>query len=98
MTTKNNLLVVSHQAVLRCIYSFFMKEPMSKIPYVKIPLHTILEVTIHNEVEAEDGIFFATVKEIKMPINCVDTYRSKPKNCAKDRTYADAISSVPTHY
>ena len=38
------VLIVSHQAVLRCLYGYFLDLPASEIPYVSIPLHTIVEL------------------------------------------------------
>lgn len=37
--------IVSHQAVLRVIYGYFMGVPQEKIPSLEIPLHTLIELT-----------------------------------------------------
>ena len=36
MNCSNNLLIVSHQAVVRCIYTYLMKLPIKDLPYVKV--------------------------------------------------------------
>ena len=88
--TTNNILVISHQAVLRCLVNFLHKRPMDKLPYEKVPLHTLFKVTLD-----EDGINM--IEEVKMAVECVDTYRPKPTNCTVGRSIQDAISSVPAH-
>jgi 6-phosphofructo-2-kinase/fructose-2,6-biphosphatase len=43
------VVVVGHQAVLRCLYAYFWGEntpQMSDIPFVAIPLHTVLDTSI----------------------------------------------------
>jgi len=90
MLTTNNLLVISHQAVLRCLVNFLKKKPMEGMPYEKVPLHTLFKVTMDD-----DGTNI--IEEVKMGVECVDTYRPKPKNCRVDRSITEAISNVPSH-
>ncbi|CAO3651203.1 unnamed protein product [Cunninghamella blakesleeana] len=40
-----NILIVGHQAILRCIYAYFMNYNQEELPYIKIPLHTVIELT-----------------------------------------------------
>eukprot|EP01099_Mayorella_cantabrigiensis_P009062 TRINITY_DN980_c0_g2_i2.p1 TRINITY_DN980_c0_g2~~TRINITY_DN980_c0_g2_i2.p1 ORF type:complete len:329 (+),score=39.97 TRINITY_DN980_c0_g2_i2:393-1379(+) len=44
------VLLIAHQAVLRTIYSYFMGEPIDRIPYLSMPLHTViaLQLTAHG--------------------------------------------------
>ncbi|KDD72310.1 6-phosphofructo-2-kinase, partial [Helicosporidium sp. ATCC 50920] len=37
--------IVSHQAVLRVLYGYFMNRPLEEVPTLEIPLHTIIELT-----------------------------------------------------
>ena len=39
------VLVVAHQAVLRALYAYLMDRPASEVPYLQIPLHTVIELT-----------------------------------------------------
>jgi len=39
------LLLVSHQAVLRLLYSYLMGKPRHQAPKVEIPLHTVIRIT-----------------------------------------------------
>ena len=38
------VLIISHNAITRVIYSYFMNLDQSKIPYVDVPLHTIIKL------------------------------------------------------
>jgi len=89
MNRSNNLLVVSHQAVVRCIYTYLMRLPIEQLPYVKIPLHTVMKVTFDGSKNTVESTF--------MNIDCVDTHRSKPSNCNVGRNIIDAIQTVPQH-
>ncbi|CAD6190700.1 unnamed protein product [Caenorhabditis auriculariae] len=40
-----NVLVVSHQAVLRCILAYFYDLPLSGLPYIETPLHSLVKLT-----------------------------------------------------
>ncbi|XP_024942359.1 6-phosphofructo-2-kinase/fructose-2,6-bisphosphatase isoform X2 [Cephus cinctus] len=86
----NNILVVSHQAVLRCILGFFMDKTPEELPYMDVPLHTIIRITSQG--------YNYKLEFIKLPIECVNTTRTKPKNCSPNRTADDALLTVPAHY
>jgi len=38
------LLIVGHQAIHRCIYAYFLDLPPEEIPYLSIPLHTVIKL------------------------------------------------------
>uniref|UniRef100_A0A1D1ZJR1 6-phosphofructo-2-kinase/fructose-2, 6-bisphosphatase n=1 Tax=Anthurium amnicola TaxID=1678845 RepID=A0A1D1ZJR1_9ARAE len=38
------VVVISHQAVLRALYAYFADRPLKEIPYIEVPLHTIIEI------------------------------------------------------
>lgn len=40
-----DILIVTHQAVLRCIYAYFMKRNQEKSPWMHVPLHTLIKLT-----------------------------------------------------
>ena len=39
------VLVVAHRAVLRALYAYFVQLPLERVPYVEMPLHTVIELT-----------------------------------------------------
>lgn len=87
---ETNVLTVSHQAILRCILGYFLDTPLEEIPYIHVPLHTIIKLTLHG--------FSYTMETVKMPIECVDTNRAKPLNCAVGRNTEDALLTLPAHF
>jgi len=38
------VLVIAHRAVLRCLFAYFLDEPAERIPYLDVPLHTVIKV------------------------------------------------------
>lgn len=37
-------MVVAHQAILRALYAYFVDRPREEVPYLDIPLHTVIEL------------------------------------------------------
>lgn len=87
---QGNVLVVSHQAVLRCLLAYFLDKSagnlrttmgkkyndqclfvLDELPYLCVPLHTVIKLT--------PVAYGCRVEHIKLPIEAVDTHRSKPK-------------------
>ncbi|VDK72239.1 unnamed protein product [Anisakis simplex] len=42
---QTNVLLVSHQAVLRCILAYFDERPLDLLPFLNMPLHTLIKLT-----------------------------------------------------
>ncbi|KAI9306583.1 6-phosphofructo-2-kinase-domain-containing protein [Cunninghamella echinulata] len=81
-----NILIVGHQAILRCIYGYFMNYSQEDLPYIKIPLHTLIELT--------PKAYHCEEKRYKVDIDAVDTHRPKPK--ASDTTQRKHKLAVQT--
>ncbi|XP_031622908.1 6-phosphofructo-2-kinase/fructose-2,6-bisphosphatase-like isoform X2 [Contarinia nasturtii] len=90
LLTQTRVLVVSHQAVLRCIMAYFKGSDPEEIPYINVPLHTILKVKSYG--------YKFTVETVPLQVECVDTYRDQPKNCSPDRCDDEALDTVPAHF
>ncbi|CAB3253164.1 unnamed protein product [Arctia plantaginis] len=86
----HNVVVVGHQAVLRCMLGYFLDTKLDELPYMTVPLHTIVKLTSYG--------YKYRVEMIKLPVDCVDTHRVQPKNCSINRTTDDALVTVPSHY
>ncbi|KAG5674337.1 hypothetical protein PVAND_004312 [Polypedilum vanderplanki] len=84
------VLVVSHQAVLRCILAYFKGSKPEEIPYVNVPLHTLLIVKSHG--------YDFKIETVPLKVECVDTYRMQPSNCSIMRTTQEALTTVPQHF
>ncbi|GAA5932925.1 fructose-2,6-bisphosphatase [Sporobolomyces koalae] len=67
---QENILVVCHQAVLRCLYAYFHNLPQEDLPYIKIPLHTVIKLT--------PKAYGCDEERFTLPIEAVDTTRPRP--------------------
>lgn len=38
---RDPVVVVSHQAVIRCLYAYFVERPPQECPHIDVPLHTV---------------------------------------------------------
>lgn len=69
LENQENVLVITHQAVLRCIYAYFMNVHQKESPWMSIPLHTLIRL----EIKA----YGTEVTRIKADIPAVSTYKEK---------------------
>ena len=88
--SSHNLLIISHQATLRCLLALLLDYPLEELPYMKVPLHTVIKVSLQEEEEVE-------VEYHRLPVDCVDTFRPRPANCDINRDMTDACVTVPFH-
>ncbi|KAJ7510435.1 6-phosphofructo-2-kinase-domain-containing protein [Mycena galericulata] len=68
---QENILIIGHQAILRCLYAYFHHLPQDDLPYIKIPLHTVIKLT--------PKAYGCDEERYALPITAVDTHRAKPK-------------------
>ncbi|XP_019402984.1 PREDICTED: 6-phosphofructo-2-kinase/fructose-2,6-bisphosphatase 4 isoform X4 [Crocodylus porosus] len=69
---QENVLVICHQAVMRCLLAYFLDKPAEQLPYLKCPLHTVLKLT--------PVAYGCKVESIFLNIEAVNTHRDKPEN------------------
>ncbi|GAB7346102.1 hypothetical protein MBLNU457_4859t1 [Dothideomycetes sp. NU457] len=74
----DNILIVTHQAVLRCIYAYFMGSNQEKSPWMEVPLHTLIKLTPRAYGTIEER-FYA-----KIP--AVSTWRGKGSSAKHQET------------
>jgi len=67
---QENILIIGHQAILRCLYAYFHNLSQTELPYIKIPLHTIIKLT--------PKAYGCDEERYTVPIGAVDTHRPKP--------------------
>ncbi|CAF1229598.1 unnamed protein product [Rotaria sordida] len=79
-----NLLVICHQAVARCILAYFLDKDPEHLPYIKVPLHTVIKLT--------PMAYGCMMESIPLSVEAVNTHRSKPKNCDPHRPVAEALN------
>lgn len=66
---QENILIITHQAVLRCLYAYFMNVPQEELPWMLIPLHTLIKL--------EPRAYLTLVSRIKADIPAVSTYKER---------------------
>ncbi|PAV17762.1 bifunctional 6-phosphofructo-2-kinase fructose-2,6-bisphosphate 2-phosphatase [Pyrrhoderma noxium] len=77
---QENILIVGHQAILRCLYAYFHDLPQADLPYIKIPLHTVIKLT--------PKAYGCDEERYTLPIGAVDTHRPKPHVSAQPQVPA----------
>ncbi|XP_023211023.1 6-phosphofructo-2-kinase/fructose-2,6-bisphosphatase 4-like isoform X1 [Centruroides sculpturatus] len=87
---QHNVLIVGHQAVLRCLLAYYLDKKSDELPYLKVPLHTVIKLT--------PVAYGCEKEEFKLPVDAVDTHRDRPENCEIERSREDALITVPLHF
>uniref|UniRef100_A0A671NYQ6 6-phosphofructo-2-kinase/fructose-2,6-bisphosphatase 3-like n=1 Tax=Sinocyclocheilus anshuiensis TaxID=1608454 RepID=A0A671NYQ6_9TELE len=68
---QENVLVVCHQAVMRCLLAYFLDKSADEMPYLKCPLHTVLKLT--------PVAYGCKVESISLNVEAVNTHRDRPE-------------------
>ncbi|KAM6929563.1 6-phosphofructo-2-kinase/fructose-2,6-bisphosphatase 2-like isoform 2-T2 [Lycodopsis pacificus] len=69
---QGNVLVICHQAVMRCLLAYFLDKSADDLPYLKCPLHTVLKLT--------PVAYGCTVDMFDLKVEAVNTHRDRPLN------------------
>ena len=64
---RDNVLLICHQAVMRCLLAYFKEESYQNLPYLNCPLHTLVKLT--------PKAYGCEVSSEKFDVESVDTYR-----------------------
>lgn len=79
--SKDPVIVVSHQAVIRCLYAYFSKHEIIEIPYISVPLHTVIKLIpgtyYAHETNFKIDVEKGNVEEINVvKYSLIEDYRS----------------------
>nr|KMM70864.1 6PF-2-K/Fru-2,6-P2ASE, variant 2 [Coccidioides posadasii RMSCC 3488] len=80
-----NVIIVTHQAVLRCIYAYFLNMSQEQSPWMEVPLHTLIKLT--------PRAYGTEEQRIKANIPAVSTWRGKGSE-AKHQTPGESEVQV----
>ncbi|XP_070759282.1 6-phosphofructo-2-kinase/fructose-2,6-bisphosphatase 4a isoform X5 [Enoplosus armatus] len=86
---QENVLVICHQAVMRCLLAYFLDKTAEELPYLKCPLHTVLKLT--------PVAYGCKVESISLNVDAVNTHRERPENVEVSRMSQEALLTVPAH-
>ncbi|CAB62425.1 6PF2K domain-containing protein [Schizosaccharomyces pombe] len=66
---QGDVFIICHQAILRCIYGYYHNLSLEELPFINVPLHTIIKLT---------PMTYETIEErVTVPISAVSTQRGK---------------------
>jgi len=68
---QESVLVVCHQAVMRCILAYFLNKTADELPYLQVPLHSVIKL--------KPQAYGCDIEEIKLNVDAVSTHRDRPK-------------------
>ncbi|XP_077467266.1 6-phosphofructo-2-kinase/fructose-2,6-bisphosphatase-like [Stigmatopora argus] len=86
---QENILVICHQAVMRCLLAYFLDKAADKLPYLLCPLHTVLKLT--------PIAYGCEVESFYLNVEAVNTHREKPGNVDINRNPEEALQTAPDH-
>lgn len=84
---QENVLVVCHQAVMRCLLGYFLDKNSSELPYMECPLHQVIKLT--------PVAYGCKMEKICLHVPAVDTHRGKPQVISSIRTKEEALQGTP---
>lgn len=79
-----NILIVTHQAILRCIYAYFMKQDQEMSPWLNVPLHTLLKLT--------PRAYGTEIERFDANIAAVSTWRGKGSVAQHEDPTTDTVT------
>lgn len=71
MERQDNVLVICHQAVMRCLLAYFLDKSAEEMPYLRCPLHTVLKLT--------PVAYGCKVESIFLNVEATNTHRDRPE-------------------
>ncbi|XP_073508557.1 6-phosphofructo-2-kinase/fructose-2,6-bisphosphatase 3 isoform X2 [Phyllobates terribilis] len=75
---QGNVLVICHQAIMRCLLSYFLDKSADEMPYLKCPLHSMLKLTPYA--------YGCRVETVTFSVDAVNTHVDRPEDCKKGPT------------
>lgn len=79
-----DILIVTHQAVLRCIYAYFTKKDQESSPWMHVPLHTLIKLT--------PRAYGTQVEMLDAKIPAVSTWRGKGSTAKHEDPTPEAMN------
>ena len=90
--TREPVLVVGHQGILRILYAYFMGLDRKEAPYVSIPLNNVIQLTPHAYGCQETR--FCLMKKEEM----LNDGQDEPVTSMPEKRRESVVEDVNTHY
>lgn len=74
---QGNVLVICHQAVIRCLLAYFLDKSADDLPYLKCPLHVVLKLT--------PVAYGCKVEMFDLKVEAVNTHRDRPLGSSRQQ-------------
>nr|XP_039259296.1 6-phosphofructo-2-kinase/fructose-2,6-bisphosphatase-like [Styela clava] len=85
-----NVLVICHQAVMRCLLAYFLDKNYEDLPYIECKLHAVLKLT--------PIAFGCNIETFDLGSHlAVDTHRKKPTSTSMNRSEDEALETAPDY-
>ncbi|KAK7075111.1 6-phosphofructo-2-kinase/fructose-2,6-bisphosphatase 2 [Halocaridina rubra] len=68
---QGNVLLIAHQAVLRCLLAYFLDKSSDELPYIEVPLHNVIKLT--------PVAYGCEVEYEPLDVPSVNTHRPRPR-------------------
>uniref|UniRef100_A0A8C2JCN5 6-phosphofructo-2-kinase domain-containing protein n=1 Tax=Cyprinus carpio TaxID=7962 RepID=A0A8C2JCN5_CYPCA len=86
---QENVLVICHQAVMRCLLAYFLDKTSDELPYLKCPLHTVMKLT--------PVAYGCEVESIFLNVEAVNTHRDRPMVSTVILSYCNVYQLKSSH-
>ena len=85
---QENVLVICHQAVMRGLLAYFLNKTSDELPYLKVPLHTVIKL--------HPLAYGCQIEEIPLNVEAVNTHRDRPKVSIKNNINNATSTTINT--
>jgi 6-phosphofructo-2-kinase/fructose-2,6-biphosphatase len=86
------ICIVAHQAVLRALYAYFMNRPLSAVPYIDIPLHTLIELAPKADGTMAETRFLVDVDKALKEMEWIELELQSGIACKSDESQSEGSS------
>ncbi|XP_021359815.1 6-phosphofructo-2-kinase/fructose-2,6-bisphosphatase-like isoform X2 [Mizuhopecten yessoensis] len=85
---QENILVICHQAVARCLLAYFQDKTSADLAYLKVPLHTVIKLT--------PVAYGCKIEFVALSVDAVNTHRERPQHVSGTKNGPIANAMFPS--
>ncbi|KAJ8302352.1 hypothetical protein KUTeg_021339 [Tegillarca granosa] len=95
---QENVMVICHQAVLRCLLAYFQDKSSDEIPWVPVPWETVVKMTISGHGVDCEHFHLLSRPSISQGSTSHCHQADASSNVTTQRSVEDALETVPPHW